>query len=331
MGERVLVTGVTGYIGQHCAVELLNQGYEVVGTVRSKSKADSVRKAIANFGPVEKLSFVEADLLSDNGWDAAMKGCVYVLHVASPFIMAEPKNENDLIAPAVEGTKRVLAAAQRAKVKRVVVTSSIAAIMAGNGSGKFGPETWSNLNANIGAYLKSKTLAERSAWQFVEGSDLELTVINPGGVFGPPISGAADGQNIKMLTDMIKGKIPMIPDVAMGMIDVRDVARLHVKAMIAPGAAGQRFIAASAEPVSMETVAGILKKAGYSKVPSRRAPSALLRFMSLFDREAKGMVPFLGQKAVFDNKATFEVLDWKPTPIEKSFLEMAAAIAKESH
>jgi dihydroflavonol-4-reductase len=328
MSERVLVTGVTGYIGQHCAVELLKQGYEVVGSIRSKSKAESTRSAISKFAPVEKLSFVEADLLSDQGWDAAMKGCTYVLHVASPFVIAEPKNENDLITPAVEGTKRVLAAAKRAKVKRVVLTSSTAAIMAGNGSGKFGPETWSNLNAKIGAYLKSKTLAEQAAWNFVKGDDLELTVINPGGVFGPPISGAVDGQNVKMLTDMIKGKVPLIPDVAMGMVDVRDVARLHVKAMTSPLAEGKRFIAASAEPIEMATVAAVLKKAGYAKVPSRRAPSLLLRVMGLFDREAKGMIPFLGQRASFDNRATFEVLDWKPTPIEESLREMAAAISQ---
>ncbi|MEI8027561.1 MAG: aldehyde reductase [Pseudomonadota bacterium] len=328
MNERVLVTGITGYIGQHCAVELLKQGYEVVGSIRSKSKSESTRNAIAKISPADKLTFVEADLLSDKGWDEAVKGCTYILHVASPFVIAEPKNENDLITPAVEGTKRVLAAAKRAKVKRVVLTSSIAAIMSGNGSGKFGPENWSNLNENIGAYLKSKTLAEQAAWKAVEGGEMELAVINPGGVFGPPISGAVDGQNVKMLTDMIKGKLPMIPDVAMGMVDVRDVARLHVKAMTAPGAAGKRFIAATAEPVSMETLAQVLKKEGYSKVPSIKAPSILLKFMGLFDREAKGMIPFLGQKAFFDNRATFEVLDWKPTPIENSLREMAAAISK---
>ena len=328
MNERVLVTGITGYIGQHCAVELLKQGYEVVGSIRSKSKADSTQNAIAKITPADKLSFVEADLLSDKGWDSAMKGCIYVLHVASPFVIAEPKNENDLIAPAVEGTKRILAAAKRAKVKRVVLTSSTAAIMAGNGSGKFGPETWSNLDGKISAYLKSKTLAEKAAWEFVKESAMELTVINPGGVFGPPISGAVDGQNVKMLTDMINGKLPMIPDVAMGMIDVRDVARLHVKAMTASGAEGKRFIAASAEPIEMATIAAILKKAGYSKVPSLRAPSMLLRIMSLVDREAKGMIPFLGQRAAFDNQATFEVLDWRPTPIENSIKEMATAISQ---
>ena len=327
MNERVLLTGVTGYIGQHCAVELLKQGYDVVGSIRSKNKAESTRMAIGKVAPAEKLSFTDADLLFDQGWDEAMKGCTYVLHVASPFVIAEPKDENLLITPAVEGTKRVLAAAKRAKVRRVVLTSSIAAIMAGNGSGKFGPEIWSNLNAKIGAYQKSKTLAEQAAWKLVEGGEMELTVINPGGVFGPPISGAVDGQNVKMVADMIKGKLPMIPDVAMGMIDVRDVARLHVNAMTASAAAGRRFIAATAEPVSMEAVAQILKKAGYSMVPTMRAPSALLKIMSLFDRESKGTIPFLGQRASFDNRLTFELLDWKPTPIENSLREMAEAIS----
>ncbi|NDG83599.1 MAG: NAD-dependent epimerase/dehydratase family protein [Proteobacteria bacterium] len=327
MGERVLVTGITGYIGQHCAVELLNQGYEVVGTIRSARKAESTRNAIAKAAPVDRLTFAEADLLSDKGWDAALNGCTYVLHVASPFLMKEPEDENEMIAPAVEGTKHVILAARRNGVKRVVLTSSTFAIIAGKGSGHYGPGDWSDTDANIGAYAKSKTLAELAAWKAIEGGTLELVVINPGAVFGPSVGAQAEAQNIAMITKMIQGKIPMIPDVGMGMIDVRDVARLHVKAMTATGAAGKRFIAASAEPVEMATVAAVLKNAGYTKVPSRRAPSLLLKLMGLFDREAKGMIPFLGQRASFDNRATFEILEWKPTPMEKSFREMAASIS----
>ena len=326
MNKSVLVTGITGYIGQHCAAELLNQGYSVVGTVRSQGKATSTRDAIRKVAPVDRLTFAEADLLSDKGWDAAMKGCEYVLHVASPFHMKEPKDENEMIAPAVDGTKRVISAAQRNGVKRLVLTSSTFAIIAGRASGHYSPADWSDTESNIGAYAKSKTLAERAAWKANEGSAMELVVINPGAVFGPSIGAQPDAQNIAMVTKMIQGKVPMIPDVGMGMIDVRDVARLHVKAMIAPGAAGKRFIAASAEPIEMASVAGILKNAGYSKVPSRRAPSFLLKFAALFDPEAKGMIPFLGQRASFDNKATFEILEWRPTPIETSFKEMAAAI-----
>lgn len=328
MTERVLLTGITGYIGQHCAAELLRQGYEVVGTIRSRSKADATKAALAKAAPTERLSFAEADLLSDAGWDDAMKGCTFVMHVASPFAMAEPKDENELIAPAVEGTKRVIAAARRAGVKRLVLTSSTVAMVTGKESGTYGPDSWSDVDANIGAYSKSKTLAERAAWKAVEGGAMELVVINPGGVFGPSLGAKIDGQSVAMMTDMIAGKVPMIPDVAMGMIDVRDVARLHVKALTAPGVAGKRFIAASAEPVEMAALASVLKSEGYTKVPSRRAPSFMLRFMGLFDRQARGMVPFLGKKAAFDNRATFELLGWKPTPMESSFKEMAKALSE---
>ena len=328
MRDRVFLTGITGYIGQHCAVELLKQGYEVVGSIRSKSKAEDTRSAIGKVVSVERLSFSEADLLSEHGWDAAMKGCTYVLHVASPFMMKEPRDENVMIAPAVEGTQRVIAAAQRNGVKRLVLTSSTFAIIAGKQSGHYGPGDWSDTSANIGAYAKSKTLAERAAWSSIKGGAMELVVINPGAVFGPSIGEQADAQNVAMVTKMIQGKVPMIPDVGMGMIDVRDVARLHVKAMTATGAADKRFIAASADPVEMTMVAEVLKNAGYSKVPSRRAPSMLLKIVGLIDREAKAMIPFLGQRASFDNKATFEILQWKPTPIEVSLREMAATIHK---
>jgi len=327
MAERVLITGISGYIGQHCGAELLNQGFEVVGTVRSLVKADATRSAIAAVAPVEKLSFVEADLLSDEGWDEAMEGCTYVMHVASPFVLAEPKDENELITPAVEGTRRVIEAAQRAGVRRLVLTSSTVAMITGKPSGRYGPDAWSDPSANIGAYAKSKTLAERAAWEAIAGGEMELTVVNPGAVFGPSLGAQVDGQSVALMTDMIGGKMPMIPDVAMGMVDVRDVARLHVAAMTTSGAVGQRFIAASAEPVSMTYFAEVLRDAGYSKAPSRKAPNIAIKLMSLFDRQAKGMLPSLGKKAAFDNQSTFDILGWQPTPIETSITEMAASIS----
>ena len=326
--DKVLVTGITGYIGQHCAAELLRQGYEVVGTIRSKSKADDTRSAISKVAPVDKLYFMEADLLLDKGWSAALEGCAYVLHIASPFSFTEPKDENELITPAVEGTKRVIAAAQRSGIKRMVLTSSTVAIIAGKDTGKYGPNDWSDVNANIGAYAKSKTLAERAAWVAVKGAEMELTVINPGGVFGSSLGAKIDGQSVSMMTDMITGKVPMIPDMAMGMVEVRDVAKLHVAAMTANGAAGQRFIASTAEPVEMATLAKVLREAGYNKAPKIKAPTFLIKIMSLFDRDAKGMIPFIGKKAALDNSATLKVLNWKPTPMADSFKEMAAAISR---
>ena len=324
--EKVLVTGITGYIGEHCAAELLREGYEVVGTVRSLAKADATRKAISKVAQTDNLSFVEADLLSDKGWDDAMQGCSYVLHVASPFFLKEPQNENELIAPAVDGTLRVIKAAKSAEVKRLVLTSSTFAIIAGKETGKYGPQDWSDTNENIGAYAKSKTLAERAAWAEVKGSNLELAVINPGAVFGPPIGSKDGAQNVAMMADMIAGKMPMIPDMAMGMVDVRDVAKLHIAAMTKSGASGKRFIACTAEPIEMSTVTQVLRDAGYSKAPARKAPTFLLKFMGIFDKQVKGMLPFIGKKASYDNSETFEILEWKPTPMSQSFKEMASAI-----
>jgi len=326
MTARVLLTGISGFIGQHVGAELLRQGFEVVGTVRAASKTSPTTAAIAAVAPVDRLSFVEADLLSDTGWNAAMAGCTYVIHVASPFILAEPKDEKELIVPAVEGTRRVVRAAQQAGVSRLVLTSSTLAMVAGKDSGRYGPDSWSDCNAKIGAYAKSKTLAERAAWDIARDSGMELAVISPGGAFGPSLGAAGDSQNEAMISDMIGGKMPMIPDVAMGMVDVRDVARLHVAALTAPQAAGQRFIAATAEPIEMVEVAAILRRAGYSKAPSRKAPNVAVRLMSLFDRQARGLLPFLGKRIAFDTSATSDILHWQPTPMEVSFTEMAASL-----
>lgn len=326
--EKVLVTGITGYIGQHCAAELLRQGYEVVGTIRSRPKAESTRQGIAKVASVDHLTFIEADLLSDKGWDEAVKGCTYVLHVASPFVLEEPKDENEMIAPAVQGTQRVIAAAQRAGVKRLVLTSSTFSIIAGKETGHYGPDDWSDTRADIGAYAKSKTLAERAAWKAVEGGTMEMSVINPGAVFGPSLGAKIDGQSVSLITKMITGKIPMISDMAMGMVDVRDVAKLHVKAMTASGAAGKRFVACTSEPVEMATVAKILRDAGYKKVPTLKAPTFVLRLMGLVDREALGMLPFIGKKAALDNSATLTLLNWTPSPIANALRDMAATLLK---
>lgn len=326
MSQRVLVTGITGYIGQHCGAELLRQGYTVVGTTRSAARAEAVRKGIAAVAPVDDLHCRELDLLEDAGWDDAVRDCDHVLHVASPYVLAVPDDEEELIRPAVEGTVRVIEAAQRAGVKRTVLTSSVAAIMLGHGSGSAGPDTWSDTDADIGAYARSKTLAERAAWEAVQSGEMELTVINPGVVLGPTLTGEVDGESLKIVSDMITGKMPMVPDVGMGMVDVRDVARLHVAAMTADDAAGRRFIAASAEPVEMVWAAGVLKDAGWSKASTRRAPGVLMRIIGLFDRNVRGMRPYLGHRVHLDNSATLEVLGWEPTPMATSIEDTARSI-----
>ena len=328
MSGRVLVTGVSGYVAAHVAAELLNRGYEVVGTVRSEARAARAREAIASAAPIAALTFVEADLLGDAGWDAAMSGCDFLMHIASPFFLAEPKDENDMIKPAVDGTNRVLSAAERAGVRRAVVTSSVVAMTSGLPNGRYAADAWSDVAANIGAYAKSKTLAERAAWNFAAAASMELVTVNPGFILGPPLGSSSDGQSVSMISDLIAGKMPMIPDVAMGMVDVRDVARLHVAALSSPDAAGKRFIAASEEPVSMAQLAAVLKSAGYSKVPSRRAPNLAIKLMSLVDREARGMLPQLGVRISYDTRQTRDILQWQATPLEATFVDMAKAISK---
>tara|TARA_Y100000817_G_scaffold38082_1_gene26205 strand:+ start:1069 stop:2052 length:984 start_codon:yes stop_codon:yes gene_type:complete len=327
MLTKVMVTGITGYVGQHCGAELLRQGYEVLGTVRSMEKADMVREGIARVAPIENLTFVEADLLSDKGWKDAMDGCTYVLHVASPFIIAAPKDENEIISPAVDGTLRVLSAAKAAGIKRVVLTSSTVAIISGKLSGHYGTDSWSDPDADIGTYAKSKTLAERVAWEFADTNSIDLVVINPGGVLGPTLTGRVEGESLTFISDIINGKYPLVPDISVLLIDVRDVAKLHVAAITAEGAVGKRFIAASDEPLHFKEVTGILKDAGYKKASTRQAPKFLLKLMSLFDDQVKGLLPMVGERQTVANKETYEILGWEPTPIDQSLIETAESIA----
>jgi dihydroflavonol-4-reductase len=328
--ELVCVTGVSGYVGQHCAAELLQHGYRVRGTIRNAAKGDMIRAALTKVSDrVEDLEFAEADLLSDDGWAEAMKDCSYVLHVASPFIMGEPAHPDDLIKPAVEGTERVLKFAKDQGVKRLVLTSSTVAVSSDMEVGVGGPGDWADPE-KVGTYAKSKILAERAAWRFIEAQDggekMDMVVINPGGIMGPTLTGQTTGTSTGMVADMLRGKMPMIPDIAVGMVDVRDVAKVHVTALGVPEAAGHRFILASDEAIPMMHVAETLKSAGYSKVSTRKAPSFLLKMMAPFSKDVKGMVSFLGRKVGSDNATTRKVLGWEPTPIETSLVDMAESL-----
>lgn len=328
----VLVTGVSGYVGHHCAAELLAQGYSVRGTVRSLSKKDTVIAGIKKVAKnADEIQFVEADLLDDDGWKEAMAGCDAVLHVASPFIMGEPSDPNELIKPAVEGTTRVLSFAKAAGVRRVVLTSSTVAISSDKEDGIAGPNDWADPE-KVGSYAKSKILAERAAWDFVEtqttDDTMELVVINPGGVMGPTLTGTLTGTSVGMIHDMLNGKMPMIPDIAVSMVDVRDVAKVHVSAIDAEDAVGKRFVLASKEAIPMVTLAEVLKSNGYEKVSTRRAPTFMLKFMALFNKDVKGMVAFLGRRVGHDSTATQEILNWEPTPMETSILDMAKSISQ---
>lgn len=331
--KKVLVTGVSGYIGQHCAVELLKHGYAVKGSVRSLSRTDEVVGGIRKeVEPNGNLEFCELNLLEDKGWDKAMEGCEFVLHVASPYVTKEPKNENDLIKPAVDGTLRALKAAKKAGVKRVVLTSSMVAMLGdANGSIDVHQDSWSNVKSKYAsAYLKSKTLAEKSAWEFINSQEgennLELVVVNPGPVYGPTLSGNLSGESMTMFKNLITGKMPMLPKAAINMSDVRDIAKIHVLALENEKANGKRFIVATEKAHFFKDLAQILKDNGYDKVSTKEVPNFLLKLLANFSADLKGMKAFIGNTFNGDVSATEEVFNWKPIPLEKTVLDTAASI-----
>ena len=332
MSKKVLLTGISGFVGQHCAVELLKNGYTVRGSIRNLSKEQEVRKGIAKvIDAKDNLEFCELDLSSDKGWDKAMEGCEYVLHVASPFVIAEPKDENEMIKPAVEGSLRALNAAKKAGIKKVVLTSSAVAMAGDKKKNHLTQESWTDVKTDkVSAYMKSKTLAERAAWDFYNnqttGNKMELTVVNPGPIYGPTLTGNLTGASMSMIKDMITGKMPMQPNAHYVMSDVRDIAKIHVAAMENDESNGERFIVTSEKPYSFVGVASILKENGFKKASPKKAPSFMVKFMSLFNREMKGMLPFVDAEISADISPTKQVFNWKPLPFEKTVLDTAKSI-----
>lgn len=330
----VLVTGASGYIAMHCILQLLQEGYRVRGTLRSPAREKSLRQTFAqHIDADERLEFVTADLLSDEGWQDAVTGCRFVLHIASPNLLIEPQDEDAWIAPARDGTLRVLQASSAAGVQRVVLTSSIAAVYPGhNPEGRiFTEDDWARADAGIGAYPRSKTLAERAAWDFVNnlpaGQKLELAAINPSYVIGPlldehrPIS-------VEIVSRLMNREVPGCVRLGFSLVDVRDTAAAHLLAMTAPQAAGKRFIC-STEFYWMQEIALLLESQyadrGYH-IPTRVFPDFVARLMALFDEGVKRVVPTLGQRIDVSSARLRSTLDWQPRPVDKSILDTAESL-----
>ena len=332
---RVLVTGGTGFVGAHCLIQLLAAGHETRATVRDLAREGDVRAMLRQGGAGDvgaRLALIRADLTADAGWAEAVAGCDYVLHVASPFPSTVPKDENELITPAREGALRVLRAARDAGVKRVVLTSSFAAI--GYGARRLGrPYTeadWTDIHPGLQPYQKSKTLAERAAWDFIaqEGRGLELAVINPVGVFGP-VLGPDYSSSIALVKRLLEASVPGCPDLWFGAVDVRDVADLHLRAMTDPAARGERFLATAGDFLSIRQIAHILKDgAGEAarKVPTRPVPNWLLRLVGLFDAEVRGVLPELGKRKNGSNEKARRLLGWSPRSPGDAILATAESL-----
>jgi nucleoside-diphosphate-sugar epimerase len=336
---RVLVTGGTGFIGAHCLVQLLAAGHETRATVRDLKRESDVRAMLRHGGAGEvgeRLKLFRADLNADAGWAEAADGCDYVLHVASPFPSTVPKDENELIAPARDGALRVLKAARDASVKRVVLTSSFAAI--GYGAPKdrtalFTEEDWTNLNdPTVQPYQKSKTIAERAAWDFLarEGGGIELAVVNPALVLGP-LLGADNSTSILLISRLLDGSLPGCPDLSFGVVDVRDVADLHLKCMTDPAARGERFLAVGGDFVSMREIAQMLKEGASDiarKVPTRTLPNWLMRAVGLFDSQVKGILPDLGKRKNASNEKARRLLGWAPRSPREAVLATTRSLSE---
>jgi dihydroflavonol-4-reductase len=334
--ERVLVTGGSGFVAVHCIVQLLQAGYRVRTTLRSTRREAEVRAMVAAGGAdAAALEFAVADLLADAGWAPAMAGCRHVLHVASPFPLAVPKDADELVVPAREGALRVLRAARDGGVARVVLTSSFAAVGYGTPyTGRpYAEADWTDASgAGISAYVKSKTLAERAAWDFVarEGGALELSVVNPVAVFGPAL-GPDLSTSMEIVRRMMNGQLPGLPNMVFGVVDVRDVADLHLRAMTHEAAAGERFIAVAGAFLSMQQIAAVLRSrlgARARRVATRRLPDWLLRAVAPFDPAVRQIVPELSRPKDATSEKARRLLGWVPRTSDEAIVAAAESLAR---
>ena len=331
----VTVTGASGFIATHCIVKLLQEGYRVRGTLRSERRRPEVEAGMASqVDAGDRLTFALVDLTQDKGWDGAMEGATYLLHVASPIPASEPKDENEVIVPAREGAKRALSAAMRAGVKRTVLTSSVGAVYIGLDRSRLKPfdgSDWSDTDAAIGAYPKSKTLAERAAWELIESQagdqGMELATINPAYVLGPSLIPDAS-LSAQIVSKLIRREVPGCPDIRFNLVDVRDIAAAHVAAMTHPDAAGKRFIMGG-EGVPMIEIAKILERAfadrGY-KIPTRRMPKLLMRLVSIFDKTVRMVMDDVGRTTHMNTDPARSILGWTPRSLEEMVVDTGESL-----
>jgi len=328
--EKVLVTGASGYIALHCISELLNYGYKVKGSLRDLGKENQVRDSLKNELSETNLEFCNLDLLKDDGWDQAAADCDYLIHIASPFIIQEPKDENTLIEPALKGTLRALNSAKNSNIKKVVLTSSMASIAYGHSRKICTNSDWTDLSKYAGAYIKSKTLAEKAAWEFIDDQSdksFSLTTVHPGMVFGPLLNDDIEGASASLINNLIMGKFPALPDLYFTVVDVRDVAKLHVQSLKNSESDNKRIIATSSNSISFLEISKILREFGFDKSPTNIIPNKVINSLAPFNKEMKS-TSFMIKRGSYevDISETQLLFNWNPIPLRKTLEDMTNSL-----
>ena len=328
--EKVLVTGASGYIALHCISELLNSGYKVKGSLRDPNRENQVRIAFDENIGNKNLEFCNLDLLNDEGWEEASLDCDYLIHIASPFVIQEPKDESLLIKPALEGTLRALKAAKKSKLKKVVLTSSMASIAYGHEKKICDHNDWTEISKNVGAYIKSKTLAEKAAWDFIDkqiNKDLVLTSIHPGMVFGPSLCNNYEGASVNLIKNLVMGKFPALPDLYFTVVDVRDVARLHVQALKNKGSDNKRIIATSETGIPFLEISKLLREIGFSKAPDNLIPNKVVNSLAPFNKEMRSTAQMIKRGCYgVDLSLTKSLFNWDPISLNKTLKDMTKTL-----
>ena len=336
MTNKVLLTGISGWIAKHTAIELLNAGYEVLGTIRNNNLVDQTKQTISKYASTEKLSFVELDLLKDDGWNEAAKGCRYIFHIASPFPMKVSSNRENLLPVAVDGTLRVLNAGLNAGVEQIIKTSSIVAMFRKPNRTNpytFGENDWSDENwiEGVSDYFLSKTKAEKAAWRLMESKGLKnkLTTINPGGVFGDALD-KKGGTSIEYIRQFMKGKFPGAPKFAVLISDVKDIAKAHV-ACIGNNKVGGRRLIVGKDVKRLVELSQLIAEAMpeyKKKLPTKELPNLMVKLISYIDSSAKTMIPDLGIMMQTDTSYAEEILGFKFKPAKGCISENAKSVVR---
>lgn len=336
--EIVLVTGGTGFVAMHIIIQLLQKGYKVRTTMRSLKNKEKIITTLKSNGitSLKNLSFAETELTEDNNWEEAIRGCKYILSVASPIFFETPKNENEAVRPAVEGILRILKFAKQEGVKRVVMTSNFGAVgfSQTDKTRQTTEADWTNTNMKgLSVYEKSKTLAEKAAWDFIKknGDTLEFATINPVAILGPSLDKHVTGS-FMLIENLLNGKMKAVPNIPLNVVDVRDVADLHIRAMITPEANGQRFIASANGQITLPEIASLLKSKRpkvSEKVSTKTLPNWVIKMGALFNAQAKEGVVLMNMNRNLSNDKAKNILNWKPISTqETAILEAADSLIK---